>query len=194
MTSPLHSQQRSIKTSLCGALANEARFDGKRIQVHAKYSGTFEGTWLTDSECDAVGKLVLPFDHQVLVRYGVDGVVTRLSKKYRIDDVIRNRAWEQFDFSRRRLYTGMTQPTAGCSDYITGDFDGIVVIKRNFRVKDGFGNGWGHLGGSQFLLVLSSVSSVAPHPCAGTPSDSPPIVKFPAQPPPDLFSPAKKPD
>lgn len=195
MTSTLYSQQRSVRTSICEALSHEARFDGKRVQVHARYSGTSEGTWLGDSECDAVGELVFPFDHQLLARYGVDGVVTKLSKRYRIDDVIRDQAWEQFDFSRRRLYTGVIQTAAGCCDYVTADFDGILVIKRNFRMKNGFGNGWGHLGGSQFLVVLSSVSNVAPHPCAGTPSDlSAPIVKFPTQPPPDLLSPAKSPD
>jgi hypothetical protein len=195
MTSPLYSQQRSIRTSVCEALSHEARFDGKRVQVHARYSGTFEGTWLGDSKCDPVGELVLPFDHQLLARYGVDGVVTKLAKRYRIDDVVRDRAWEQFDFSCRRLYTGVTQPAAGCCDYVMADFDGILIIKRNFRVKNGFGNGWGHLGGSRFLLVLSSVSNVAPHPCAGTPSDlSPPIVKFPTQSLPDLHSPAKSPD
>jgi hypothetical protein len=195
MLSPLHSQQESIRTSLCEALAHEARFDGKRVQVHAKYSGTFEGTWLGDSECDATGELVLPFDRQLQARYGVEGVVTKLSKRYGIDDVIRDRAWEQFHFSSRRLYTGMTEPTTGCCDYLLADFDGIFIIKRNFRVRNGFGNGWGHLRGSRFLLVLSSVSNVAPHPCAGTPSDlSPPIVKFPTQPLPDLLSTAKRPD
>ena len=88
----------------------------------------------------------------------------------------------------------MTEPTTGCCDYLLADFDGIFIIKRNFRVRNGFGNGWGHLRGSRFLLVLSSVSNVAPHPCAGTPSDlSPPIVKFPTQPLPDLLSTAKRP-
>jgi hypothetical protein len=195
MIAPLRSQQQSIRTSLCEALDHEARFDGKRVQVHAKYSGTFEGTWLADSECGAVGELVLPFDHQLQARYGVQGAVTKLSKRYGIDDVIRDRDWEQFDFSSRRLYTGMTQPTEGCCTDIVADFDGILIIKRNFRVKNGFGNGWGHLGASRFLLVLRSVSHVTPHPCAGTPSESPaPIVKLPTQPPPDLLSPAKGPD
>ena len=195
MLSPLYSQQPSIKTSLCEALAHEARFDGKRVQIHAKYSGTFEGTWLGDSECDAVGELVLPFDRQLQTRYRIEGVVTKLSKRYGIDDVIRDRAWEQFDSSSQRLYTGMTAPTTGCCDYLVADFDGVLIIKRNFRVKNGFGNGWGHLGGSRFLLVLRSISNVVPHPCAGTPNDSvPPIVKLPIQPPSDLLSPAKRPD
>jgi hypothetical protein len=166
--------------SLCEALADAARFDGTRVRVHAKYSGTFEGTWLTDSQCDAAGELLLPFNRQPQVRYGVDRIVKRLSKKYGINDVIRDRAWEQFDFARSQLYRGMTPPTAGCCDDIMADFDGIIIIRRNFRVDNGFGNGWGHMGGSQFLLVLRSVSNVTPHPCAGAPSDqSPPLLKIP---------------
>jgi len=143
------------------------------VQFHARYSGTFEGTWLGDSECDALGEVV-PFDRQLQARYGVERVVTRLSRKVGMDDVLRDKEWEQFDFSRRRIYTGMTQPTAGCCDYIVADFDGILIIKRNFRMKNGFGNGWGHLGASRFLLVLRSVSNVTPHPCAGTQSTSSP--------------------
>jgi hypothetical protein len=194
IVSPLHSQQQSVRTSLCEALAHEALFDGKRVEVHAKYSGTFEGTWLTDSKCDAVGELVLPSDRQLQARYAVETVVTRLSKRYGIDDVNRDKDWELFDFSRRRLYTGLTPPQIGCCDHITADFDGILIIKRNFRVKNGFGNGWGHLSGSRFLLVVRSVSNVAPHPCTGTPTDSsPPVVKFPTQPPTDLLSPVKGP-
>ena len=192
---PGYSQQASLKTTLCEALAHPMQFDGQRVQFHARYSGTFEGTWLGDSECDAVGEVVLPFQRELQARYGVEHVVTRLSKKFGIDDVLRDKEWEKFDFSRRRLYTGMTQPKAGCCEYIMADLDGILIIKRNFRVKNGFGNGWGHLGASRFLLVLRSVSNVTPHPCAGIQSDSsPPIVRFPTQPMPDLLSPAKSPD
>jgi hypothetical protein len=190
-----HSQQSSVRTILCEALAHASQFDGKRVQFHARYSGTFEGMWLGDGKCDAGGEVVLPFDRQLQARYGVEQVVTRLSKKFGIDDVLRDKEWEQFDFSRQRIYTGMTQPTAGCCDYIMADFDGILIIKRNFRMKNGFGNGWGHLKASRFLLVLRSVSNVTPHSCAGTQSNSSaPTMQFPTQPTPDLLSPTKSPD
>jgi hypothetical protein len=195
VVSPMQSQQQPIKTSICEAVGHASRFDGKKVRVHATYSGTFEGTWLSDSQCDYAGELVLPIDHQVQQRYGVEAVVTRLSKMYGIEDVIRDKDWDQFDFSRRHLYTGMTPPIAGCVVDVEADFDGILIIKRNFRFKNGFGNGWGHLGGSRFLLVLGSVSNVASHPCAGAPTDSPPVVKFPTgNQPPDLLTPSKTPD
>ena len=151
--------------------------------------------WLGDSECDAVGEVVLPFQRELQARYGVEHVVTRLSRKFGIDDVVRDKEWDQFDFSRRRIYTVMAQPKAGCCTDIMAEFDGILIIKRNFRVRNGFGNGWGHLGVSRFLLVLRSVSDVTPHACAGTQGDSsPPMVQFPTPPLPDLLSPAKSPD
>jgi hypothetical protein len=193
-TSPVYCQQPFIRTSLCKALAHPARFDGKRVEFHAKYSGTFEGTWLTYGACGAAGELMLPNDHYRATFYGVDDIVTKLSKRYGIDDVVRDLAWDEFDSSSRRLYTGMTLPTADCCDYVTADFAGVLVIKRNFRVKNGFGNGWGHMGASRFLLVLRSVSDVSPHPCAGRQGDvAPPTLEFPQQPIPDLFPPTKAP-
>jgi hypothetical protein len=169
----LYGQRLFIKTSLCEALTHPAQFDGKRVEFRAKYSGTFEGTWITDTECAAAGELLLPSDNGLARRYGIDDVVTRLSASYAIDDVIRDHAWEEFDFSRRHLYTGLTLPSTDCNDYVTADFAGILLIKRNVKIKNGFGNGWGHLGVSRFLLVLRSVSNVSPHACAGRPSDVP---------------------
>ena len=190
-----YSQEAYLKTTLCEALAHPTQFESKRVEFRARYSGTFEGTWLGDSECDASGEVVLPFDRPLQARYGVERVVTRLSRKFGIDDVLRDKEWEQFNFSRGRLYTGMSQPKAGCCLYIMADFDGILIIKRHFRMKNGFGNGWGHLGGSRFLLVLRSVSNVTPQPCAATQSNSsPPIVHFPTKPLPELLSPEKRSD
>ena len=172
----LYGERPFIKTSLCEALTHPERFDGKMVEFHAKYSGTFEGTWITDAECAAAGELLLPSDHGLARRYGVDDAVTRLSARYAIDDVIRDHDWEEFDFSRRHPYTGLTLPSADCNDYVTADFTGFLLIRRNFKIKNGFGNGWGHLGGSRFLLVLRSVSNVSPHACAGRPSDVPPPI------------------
>ncbi|HEX8712188.1 MAG TPA: hypothetical protein VF730_09965, partial [Terracidiphilus sp.] len=59
--------------------------------------------------------------------------------------------------------------TYGNYDSVEADLTGILVIKRGFRIKDGFGNGWGHLGMSRFLLVLRSASNVVPHPCKNCP-------------------------
>ena|SRR2546428_13819564 len=68
----LYGQRPFVKTSMCEALTHSTRFDGKRVEFHAKYSGTFEGTWITDTECAAAGELLLPSDHGLARRYGVD--------------------------------------------------------------------------------------------------------------------------
>jgi hypothetical protein len=175
ISSPLCCQPSAIRISLCRALAHPTEFDGKMVEFHAKYSGTTEGTWITDGDCGA-GELMFPGDHNSALRYGVDEPVAKLLNRYGFDDVVRSRAWEEFDLSRRRLYTGLTMPAPGCCDYIMADFAGVLIIKRNYRFKNGFGNGWGHLGGSKFLFLLRSVSNVSPHACAGIPSDAAPPI------------------
>jgi hypothetical protein len=190
----LYCQQPVITTSICEVIAHPIRFDGRQVKLRAKYSGTFEGTWLTDSRCNAMGELMLPYDHNLATVYGVDDLITKLSTRYGINDVVRDQAWEQFEFSSRRLYTGLTEPTAKCFDFVAGEFYGIIAVKRNFRVKNGFGNGWGHLGMSRFLLILRSVSNVSPHHCAAEPGDAPPgIPEFLQQSSPESSAPASIP-
>jgi len=171
----LHGQVRSRSTSpvpgaflpisLCEALAHPARFDGKTVRFRAKYGGTFEGNWLSDDHCNGVGELVLPGYSELAERYGISNVAERAA------DVVRDSAWRYFDSSSCRLYTGMSVKKAdgtfqkGDYDYLTAAFSGVLVIKRNFKIYNGFGNGWGHWGMSRFLLIISSVSDVSPHPC-----------------------------
>jgi hypothetical protein len=202
--SSLHGQVRSRSTSpvpgaflpisLCEALAHPARFDGKTVRSRAKYGGTFEGSWLSDDHCDGVGELVLPGYSELAERYGISKVAERA------EDMVRDSAWRYFDSSSRRLYTGMSVTRAdgtidqGDYDYLTADFTGVLVVKRNFHVKNGFGNGWGHLGASSFLLILRSVHDVSAHPCACPPRDlPPPVVQFQPSPLPEVFKPTQRP-
>lgn len=158
-------------TSICNAVAHPERFDGKLVRFHAKYAGTFEGVWITDQKCkDKFGQIMLPFQHGIY-----DDVVHQASRRYGITDVIRDDGWKQFEYASSRLFTGFQYElpdgtkTYGNYDSVEADLTGILVIKRGFRIKDGFGNGWGHLGMSRFLLVLRSASNVVPHPCKNCP-------------------------
>ena len=137
-----------IRTSLCKALANPARFDEKRVTVHAKYSGTSEGRWLSDEGCGSNGDLIFPFNDNLGDQWG-------------IRDVVRDGAWQDFDSASRRLYSEVSN--RGDYDYLTADFSGVLIIRRNFRFTNGLGNGWGHLGMSRFKLLLISVSNVSAH-------------------------------
>jgi hypothetical protein len=201
--SPLHGQVRTgsaspdprafLPTSLCEALAHPARFDRKTVRFRAKYGGTWEGRWLSDDHCDGVGELVLPGYSELAERYGISKLAERT------EDLVRDSAWQYFDSSSRRLYTGMSVTRAdgtidqGDYDYLTADFTGVLVVKRNFHFKNGFGNGWGHLGASRFLLILRSVHDVSAHPCACPPRDlPPPVVQFQPSPPPEVFMPAQR--
>ena len=161
------------KTSICEALARPHDFDGKLVEIHAKFSATWEGAWLSDDECKDAGELVPPFQHGLAKPYA--DVLREVAKRYRLDDVVRDKSWQSFDSASHRLYAGMGEvlPNGttkwGSYDYVAADFTGVLAIKRSFRIKNGFGNGWGHLGMSRFLLVLKSVSNVSPHPCACPP-------------------------
>jgi len=160
-----------LHTSICKALAKPERFGWKLVEIQATFGGTFEGAWISDSDCnDLLGQIVPPFQRGMDKSY--DDVVQRVSKQYGLTDVIRDKEWETFDNASRQLYTGLDYRlpdgtwVTGKYDFVTANFTGILVVKRDFRITHGFGNGWGHLGISRFLLVLRSVSNVKPHPCA----------------------------
>ncbi len=147
------------------------------MEIHATYSGTFEGAWISDTECkDLLGEIVPPFQRGMDKPY--DDVVRRVSKEYGITDVIRDKGWKEFNYASNRLYTGHGSRlpdgtiTKGKYDYVRADFAGVLVVKRDFCFERGFGNGWGHLGMSRFLLVLQSVSDVTPHPCTCPSADA----------------------
>jgi len=187
-TSAVAIQTVPIKTSVCQALLHPETFDGKLVEIHAEFSATMEGAWISDSECkDDLGELVPPHQKGMAREYA--DVLRDVAKRYALGEVVRDKAWQEFDSASRRLYTGMgeTLPDGttkwGDYGYISADFAGVLVIKRNFRVKNGFGNGWGHLGMSKFLLVVRSVSNVSPHPCACPSSGKVPPALSPAQTP-----------
>lgn len=162
-----HSQTSSsghtkvVETTICDALSGPKHFDGKVVKVQAKYSATWEGAWLSDERCpNNIGEIGEAKEEE------------------------RNVEWEKFESAARKLYTelGLTDRNGkwagGRYDYITAEFTGTLIIRQNFHVKNGFGNGWGHLGMSRFRLLLHSVSNVSPHPCACPPEDdeAPPTI------------------
>lgn len=185
---PLGRDYIFLSTSLCEAVAHANQYDKKRVKFRAKYAGTWEGLWLSDDRCDSRGELILPGYSELAEQYGVLALATKT--KISLHDT----GWPDFEIASRRLCTGITVRRAeetiqqGRYDYLVANFSGVIVIKRNFRFRNGFGNGWGHLGGSRFLLILTSVSNLSAHSSDCIPVDSsPPSVQFPAAPPPDAL-------
>jgi hypothetical protein len=173
-TAQSHARSNAVTTipqvSICEALAQPKRFNWKLAEIHGTYSATVEGAWISDTDCkDLLGEIVPPFQRGIDKTY--DEVIRRVAKEYGIADVVRDKGWKDFDYASNQLYTGLSYRlsdgtmTRGKYDYVRADLTGVLVVKRNFRVNHGFGNGWGHLGMSRFLLILRSVSNVAPHPC-----------------------------
>jgi len=164
---PLFCQTVPVKTSICEAFAHPERFEGKLVEIKATYSATFEGAWISDSACrDYLGEIVDSEQHGMAKEYA--DVVRDMKRKFALKGMAQNEAWQEFNYASSRLFTGMgpTQPDGTTVKYhsITADFVGVMVIRRNFKVRNGFGNGWGHLGASRFLLILTSVANVTPHP------------------------------
>lgn len=155
------------KISICKALSAPEHFDAKAVEIHARFSATWEGAWISDTDCEDGGELVPPFQRGMDKSYA--DVQRRVAKQFGIRDVVRDDAWHQFNDATRQLNTGLAKVLPdgtreqGQYDYVTADFRGVLVMKRDFHVRNGFGNGWGHLGMSRFLLVLRSVSNVSPH-------------------------------
>ena len=153
----------SISVTICEFLAKPARFDKKKVRFRAKYGGTWEGMWLSDDACEGSGELILPGDSEIARIYGI----STLAKQS--EPLVQDAAWNQFESLRNNLDTGLEgvplQGTEGQPKFsnLTAYFEGTIVIKRNYRFTNGFGNGWGHLGASRFLLILRSVSDVSAH-------------------------------
>jgi hypothetical protein len=174
VASHVRSVDRFLPTSICEALASPERFDRKKVKFKAKYSGTWEGVWLSDDRCKSWGELILPGYSELAEFYRISQLTQQAP------DLVRDKSWLDFESASRRLYTGMSYTTTdgtlheGDYDYVTADFSGVLVIKRNFKVRNGFGNGWGHLRMSRFLLIVTSVSDVSAHQCACPRPDVPP--------------------
>ena len=97
--------------------------------------------------------------------------VQRAATRSGLVNVDRDEAWMEFISASHQLNVGLGRVLAdgttdwGKYDFISADFTGVLLIRRNFHVrKHGGGNGWGHLGMSRFLLLFKSVSNVSPHP------------------------------
>ena len=97
----------SIKTSICEALAHPQHFDGRLVEIHAMFSATWEGAWLSDDECKDAGELVPPFQRGLAKPYA--DVLRAVAKRYSLDDVVRDKSWQAFDSASHRLYVGMSE-------------------------------------------------------------------------------------
>jgi hypothetical protein len=157
------------RTSICDVLAHTENYEnGKPVELHARYHATWEGSWLSDGECEGVGQIVMP-PESPKIENAYAQVLRRVAKQYGLTHVVQDKGWQDFNSAIKRLYTGIDvvphdPATDPAYDYVTADFSGVIVAKQKFRFENGFGNGWGHLGAGKFLLVLQSVSNVVPHP------------------------------
>jgi hypothetical protein len=152
----LTAQQQSppVKTSICKLFASPTSFDGKIVRIKATLSGSWEGEYLTDTKCGksisfttpegspAVAAMTVPADHPAPrpVNFAL----------------VKNADYEKF-----KRYAYATVENLQREYEVTAIFTGRIEHCEAFRRNpDGSGNGFGHMGASEFQFVMESVSDV----------------------------------
>jgi hypothetical protein len=172
-----------IKTNLCDLLKSPERFNGKLVEVRARFVGAFEWSGLVDPGCtanlmadsDAFPGLSGRSGEYAFIRSfseldypdGLDWKPIGFPPPVRL---IKNDAYQQFEDAARKNPT-RGSPLFDITITVVGRFDHLplqmVAIRENRREKPRpYMAGFGHLNASLNRLVWQSVSdvSVVPRP------------------------------
>jgi hypothetical protein len=167
-----------LKTSVCELLKSPDRFNGRIVEVRAKFLGRFEWSGLVDANCAGYlladneefpglsGKsgeyAFLPSFRELDYPDGLDWKPIALPRPVRL---VKNAAYQQFDDAARK------NPMRGAPLFdititVVGRFDHLpqqmVAIRENRREKPRpYMAGFGHLNASLNRLVWQSVSDVS---------------------------------
>lgn len=135
-------------TTLCSVFKQPAMYDGKMVRVRAVYSGSFEGAYLFDGRCRKAVWFTTPEGNRNVAAVLIHNPYPK------IEDVkfalVKDAQYEKF-------VTYSLQP-----EYkVTGTFSGRIDHCKHFRLDpNGFGNGFGQMGQSEFQFIMQSVSNV----------------------------------
>jgi hypothetical protein len=147
-------QTRSKATTICQIAAMPAVYANKMVSFRAIYAGSFEGSYLVDPICRKSVWFTLPDGNANVAVIAVHGSYPKTPE--RNFELIKG---EEYDKFRKFAYATLEnlQPEYKVTAMFTGRIDRCKDFKVN---KDGFGNGFGQMGGSEFQLVLLSISEV----------------------------------
>jgi hypothetical protein len=166
------------KTNICELLKSPERFNGRLVEVRARFVGAFEWSGLVDANCRA--QLLADSDgfpglsgksgEYAFIRSfseldypnGLDWRPIILPHSVRL---VKNDAYQQFDDAARKNPT-RGSPLFDITITVVGRFDHLsqqmVAIRENRREKPRpYMAGFGHLNASLNRLVWQSVSDVA---------------------------------
>jgi len=147
-------QPTPVKTNVCKLFGNPSAFDGKIVQIKATFSGSWEGEYLRDAKCEkaiwfttpegspGVAAMVVPADHP--------------TPRPLTFALVKDADYEKFT-----RYAYATVENLQREYEVTATFTGRIDHCNGFKKNpDGFGNGFGHMGASEFQFVMKSVSDV----------------------------------
>ncbi len=143
-----------IAVPICNIFAHPERFHQRTVRFHGNYATTWEGGYITEPSCETGGANKAA---AILVTTADDPT---LPKKYSVS--WSDESWRAF--TATHLCGGMEPDRTECRHgFVTADFTGLLVVKKRFRFRNGFGNGFGHLRAAKFAVLLQSVSAITPH-------------------------------
>jgi len=147
----------ALNASICQLFENPSKYEGKLVRIRAVFVGSFESSGIVDPKCHKSIWLTTPSG--LLRSVGAILISQRSPSVPRADfELVKDKDDEKFD----RLTSSFGKSNwPYCADYkVTATFTGRLDHRLDF-VKDEKGaNGFGHMGLSEFQIVLRSVSDV----------------------------------
>jgi hypothetical protein len=144
------SPQKIVGTSICKIFSKPSAYDGKLVRIRAVYAGSFEGSYLFDPKCGKDVWFTTPIS-----AVAVSGLYPKVAEPS--FSLIEDKEYQKF-----KHFAYPTAENLQPSYRVTATFTGRIDQRKGFKIeKNAFGNGFGHLGGSEFQFILRSVSDVA---------------------------------
>jgi len=141
-------------TTICRIIAKPGAYAGKMVSVEAVYAGSFEGAYLVDPICRKDVWFTTPEQNASIAAITVRGPYPRTPKSN--FELIKDEEYDKFE-----KFAYATVENLQPQYEVTAIFTGRIDRCNNFKVdKNGFGNGFGQMGQSEFQLVLLSVFDV----------------------------------
>jgi hypothetical protein len=148
------STKKSMGLTICKLYANPSAYDGTLVRIRAVYAGSFEGSYLLDNKC---GKALWFTTPEGNTSVAVSLIHTPYPKVGEANfALVKDKEYEKFE---RFAYA--TVENLQPQYRVTAIFTGRIDRCRDFKLgKNGFGNGFGQMGQSEFQFILRSVSDV----------------------------------
>jgi hypothetical protein len=145
--------RHAANTTICKIAAKPSEYVDKLIRIRALYAGSFEGAYLVDPTCQKSVWFTTP--EGMAKNTAIIAVQGQPPKTAEPSfELVKDEEYDKFE----KLAYATTENLL--PEYeVTAMFTGRLDHCKDFKVnKNGFGNGFGQMGQSEFKFVLQSVS------------------------------------